>query len=74
MLLYPKQITGSPSDLRCPMLGLYFASFGDHRQGEPPPRRINALWARLDYGLHHKANEYRLMDRTGRGPFAGELR
>jgi hypothetical protein len=56
------------------MLGLYFASFGDHRQGEPPPRRINALWARLDYGLHHKANEYRLMDRTGRGPFAGELR
>jgi hypothetical protein len=56
------------------MLGMYFASFGDHRQGETPARRINALWPRLDYGLHRKANEYRLIDRTGRGPTAGELR
>jgi hypothetical protein len=74
MLLYRKQITGSPSDLRCHMLGLYFASFGDHRQGEASARRTGAHWARLDYDLHHKANEYRSLDRAGRYPTAGELR
>jgi hypothetical protein len=74
MLLYPKQITGFPSDLRCHMLGPYFASFGYHRQGEAPARRTSAHLARLDYGLHHKANEYRLLDRAGRGATAGELR
>jgi hypothetical protein len=28
----------------------------------------------LDSGLHRKANEYRLLDRAGRCPAAGELR
>jgi hypothetical protein len=74
MLLYPKQITGSPSDPRCHMLGPYFASFSDHRQGEASARRTGARWARLDFGLHRKANEYRLIDRTRLGATAGELR
>jgi hypothetical protein len=74
MLLYPKQITESPSDPRCHMLEPYLASFGDHRQGEAPARRTGARWANLDSGLHREANEYRLTDRTGRGATAGELR
>jgi hypothetical protein len=74
MLLYPKQITGFPSDLRCHMLEPYFASFGYHRQGKASARRTSAHWARLDYGVHHKANEYRLLVRAGRYPTAGELR
>jgi hypothetical protein len=56
------------------MLGMYLALFGDHRQGEAQARRNNAFWACRDFGLHRTANEYRLTDRTGRGPAAGELR
>jgi hypothetical protein len=74
MLLYRKQITGSPSDLRCRMPGRYFASFSYHRQGKASARPTGAHRARLDYGLHRKANEYRLRDRTRRGAIAGELR
>jgi hypothetical protein len=55
------------------MLEPYFASFGYHRQGEASARRTGAHWARLDYDLHHKANEYRSLDRAGRCPAAGEL-
>jgi hypothetical protein len=55
------------------MLEPYFASFSYHRQGEASARRTGAHWARLDYDLHHKANEYRSLDRAGRYPTAGEL-
>jgi hypothetical protein len=74
MLLYRKQITGSPSDLRCHMLGRYFASFSYHRQGKALARPTGARWVCLESDLHRKANEYRSRDCTGRGATAGELR
>jgi hypothetical protein len=76
MLLYPKQITGSPSDLRCPMLGLYFTLLHLAIIGKARRRRdeLAQVGRALDSGLHRKANEYRLLARAGRYPAAGELR
>jgi hypothetical protein len=74
MLLYRKQITGYL--LTCGVTCsnrtlLHLAIIGKARRRRDELAQVGRA---LDYGLHRRANEYRLPDRAGRYTAAGELR